>query len=185
MRKGVIREYSGRIHEEIVAICFFMGCVRTENAGANIVLDTPVPACVCVTPPAPGPSKLPIVGATSRVVAPEKPLWKATSTNGNMASPAIANDRVYFGQGNGWLYVFDALCQQQNCQPLWISNTIYSIYGSPLIANGLVFVTSASKQIFVYKDEQVCSHPNPANPNICNELWKDSLANMSISSHPL
>src|SRR5260370_38704265 len=50
------------------------GCVRTENAGANrVLLDTPATACVCVKPPAPRPSKLPIVDGTDHVVAPGKP----------------------------------------------------------------------------------------------------------------
>jgi hypothetical protein len=49
------------------------GCVRTENAGATMVLlNTPVPACVCVKLPAPRPSKLPIVDGTDRVVVPGK-----------------------------------------------------------------------------------------------------------------
>jgi hypothetical protein len=38
------------------------------------------PTCVCVTPPAPGLSKLPIVDGTSHVVAPKK-FWFHNGAN--------------------------------------------------------------------------------------------------------
>ena len=38
-----------------------------------MLLDTPATACVCVKPPAPRPSKLPIVDGIDHVVAPGKP----------------------------------------------------------------------------------------------------------------
>ena len=110
-----------------------------------------------------------------------QPLWRATSTNGNVASPAVDNGLVYFGQGNGWFYVYDAYgtsCPQQVCQPLWIGHTINAIYGSPLIANGLVFVTSTAKEVLVYKHQKTCIPP----PSPCAPLWEDSLPNMSKSS---
>jgi outer membrane protein assembly factor BamB len=110
-----------------------------------------------------------------------QPLWIATSTTGGNASPAIANGRVYFGQTNGWLYVFDAdvtSCPQQECQPLWYGNTTTGITGSPLIANGLVFVTSAAKKILVYKDQRSCIPP----PGVCKALLERPLADQSQSS---
>jgi hypothetical protein len=46
--------------------------LRTQEP-TECLLDTPTPSCVCVKPPVPRPSKLPIVEGTDHVGAPGKP----------------------------------------------------------------------------------------------------------------
>ena len=89
--------------------------------------------------------------ATGKTCAP---LWNAPSTAGSGGAPAVANGVVYFS-GSGKLVAFDATAATncpgtgtvQTCTraPLWTSAPLADGYltGSPTVANGVVYVSSA------------------------------------------
>ena len=61
------------------------------------------------------------------------------------SSPAIADGVAYFGDTNGTLYAFSADgCGSDACEPLWRAPLVQSIYNSPAVVDGIVYVGTAS-----------------------------------------
>ncbi|MFH1564087.1 MAG: PQQ-binding-like beta-propeller repeat protein [Nitrospirota bacterium] len=66
------------------------------------------------------------------------------STNGVIqSSPAIANERVYFGSGDGNLYCLTTAGEFQ-----WKFGTVGAIYSSPAVKDGVVYVGSNDGYIY-------------------------------------
>lgn len=57
------------------------------------------------------------------------------------SSPAVASGRVYIGSGDGKLYAFNAA----SGAPVWSFAADSAVLGSPVVANGLVFVNSVNQ----------------------------------------
>ncbi len=63
----------------------------------------------------------------------------AHKTNGPVrSSPAVTNDAVYFGSGDGYLYAVDI----QSGQEKWRYKTEGAVHSSPAVANGVVYFSS-------------------------------------------
>jgi outer membrane protein assembly factor BamB len=74
-----------------------------------------------------------------------KLLWSFAATGRSsifsIFSPTVAGAMVYGDSEDGTLYVFDATCRQK-CQPLWSFTTGGSIWSSPTVADGMIYVGS-------------------------------------------
>jgi hypothetical protein len=122
-----------------------------------------------------------------------EPAWTA-DTYAPRGAPAVADGVVYvaglrfddFEQTtDGRLFAFDATGSTNcsgtptECLPLWISSDVDATYGSPSVANGVVFTTSSSRlRAF---DAAGCVGA----PDGCAPLWtSDPLAGL-ISSSPV
>jgi outer membrane protein assembly factor BamB len=86
------------------------------------------------------------------------PLWVGPQGGGNRqvsSSPAVANGLVYFVSDDGTIHANDATgsvdCSISNsiktCNPLW---TAASVFGSPSIANGVVYVGQDRSNTLAY-----------------------------------
>lgn len=61
------------------------------------------------------------------------------------SSPAIVGGLAYFGDSGGNFYAFNANgCGQDVCNPVWQAPLVEGIYNSPAVANGVVYVGTAS-----------------------------------------
>src|SRR5262245_23652508 len=69
----------------------------------------------------------------------------AHKTNGAVrSSPAVTNDAVYFGSGDGYLYAVDI----QSGQEKWCCKTEGAVHSSPAVANGVVYFTSRDNCLY-------------------------------------
>jgi outer membrane protein assembly factor BamB len=69
----------------------------------------------------------------------------AHKTNGAVrSSPAVTNDAVYFGSGDGYLYAVDI----QGGQEKWRCKTEGAVHSSPAVANGVVYFTSRDNCLY-------------------------------------
>ena len=67
------------------------------------------------------------------------------------SSPAVAGGLVYFGDGDGTFYAFPANgCGDSVCAPTWEARLVESIYNSPAVADGVVYVGTASTKGALY-----------------------------------
>jgi outer membrane protein assembly factor BamB len=85
------------------------------------------------------------------------------------SSPAIADGVAYFGDTNGTLYAFSADgCGSDVCEPLWRAPLVQSIYNSPAVVGGIVYVGTASVKgaLFAF-DAAGCGGPVCTTP-----LWQ-------------
>ena len=96
-----------------------------------------------------------------------------------MSSPAIARGFAYFGDTNGNLYAFNANgCGDSACSPVWHAPLVEGIFDSPAVADGLVYVGTASPQgaLFAFNaagcGSQVCTTP----------VWRSTPLNIVQSS---
>jgi outer membrane protein assembly factor BamB len=69
----------------------------------------------------------------------------ARKTNGPVrSSPAVTNDAVYFGSGDGCLYAVDI----HNGQEKWRCKTAGAVHSSPAVANGVVYFASRDNCLY-------------------------------------
>jgi outer membrane protein assembly factor BamB len=102
-----------------------------------------------------------IINCTNNVC---QPLWVGAGA-GEVSSPAVApptgtatNGVVYVGGGGNNLSAFDAngvknctiVNGTQTCQPLWVGTTNGTIYSSPAVANGVVYVESSDGYLYAF-----------------------------------
>jgi outer membrane protein assembly factor BamB len=95
------------------------------------------------------------------------------------SSPAIVGGFAYFGDTGGMLYAFRANgCGGSQCSPAWRAPLVQSIYNSPAVADGIVYVGTASKQgrLFAF-DAAGCGSPVCTTP-----LWKSTHISILDSS---
>ncbi len=84
------------------------------------------------------------VYATKAVQQFNKIKW-AHKTNGPVrSSPAVTNDAVYFGSGDGHLYAIDL----QSGQEKWRYQTAGAVHSSPAVVNGVVYFTSRDNCLY-------------------------------------
>jgi outer membrane protein assembly factor BamB len=105
------------------------------------------------------------------------PLWTATTGGFVESSPAVANGIVFVGSDDGRLYAFDAKGKvncagtPKTCAPLWTASGA----GSPLVANGKVYVTSFPDEVF--SDTRLFAYDAKGTincsgtPKTCAPLW--------------
>ena len=75
----------------------------------------------------------------TKAVAHFKDVKWAHKTNGPVrSSPAVTNDAVYFGSGDGYLYAVDL----QSGEEKWRFKTKDRIFSSPVVAEGVVYFGS-------------------------------------------
>jgi outer membrane protein assembly factor BamB len=95
------------------------------------------------------------------------------------SAPAIANGFAYFGDTNGTLYAFNANgCGQDFCSPVWKAPLVQSIYNSPAVADGIVYVgTSSTKGALFAFDAAGCG------AHVCTTpLWQSTPLSVVDSS---
>ncbi len=69
----------------------------------------------------------------------------AHQTNGPVrSSPAVTNETIYFGSGDGNLYAVDT----QNGHERWRHKTAGAVHSSPAVANGVVYFTSRDNCLY-------------------------------------
>lgn len=118
------------------------------------------------------------------------PLWTG-SVEGfiSFSSPVIVDNIVYITStdppGNkGKLYAFNASgcgSYELSCTPLWVSApTGARVDGSPVVANGVVYIGSEDKKLYAY-DINTC-HTKHAIP--CLPLWVSDATGEKITSSP-
>jgi outer membrane protein assembly factor BamB len=61
------------------------------------------------------------------------------------SSPTVVDGVVYFGTEVGQLLAFPARCPRPQCEPLWRVALGQSIYNTPAVVNGLLYVGTASR----------------------------------------
>lgn len=84
------------------------------------------------------------VYATKAVQQFNKIKW-AHKTNGPVrSSPAVTNDAVYFGSGDGYLYAVDL----QSGEEKWRYQTAGAVHSSPAVVNGVVYFTSRDNCLY-------------------------------------
>ena len=134
-------------------------------------------------------------GATNCSGTPKtcQPLWTANAGDDGpiLASPAVANGVVYVGsyfEGN--LFAFDAAgatnCSgtPKTCQPLWTAPTASrpfgSMFSSPAVANGVVYVGSGDNKLYAFDAAGAanCS----GSPKTCQPLWTAATSDFVGSS---
>jgi outer membrane protein assembly factor BamB len=117
-------------------------------------------------------------------------LWVSDPMGGIVdSSPAVVNGKVYIGSKDGKLYVYDASgCgnQKPSCPSVWTSAHVgdpdgdpaqRSIYSSPVIANGIVYVGASDNRLYAYS-EAGCDQKSS-----CPPLWhSDPTGSMIVSS---
>jgi outer membrane protein assembly factor BamB len=117
------------------------------------------------------------------------PLWTAHTGAAILSSPAISGGVVYVGSDNGKLYAFDAAGNQncsgtpKVCAPLWTSSYLGgSVYSSPAVANGSVFVGSGNDDLYAF---DAAGNINcTGSPKTCSPLWSAVTTGVGISSSP-
>lgn len=114
-----------------------------------------------------------------------EPLWTGSTGPQAIATPAVADGRVYVNSqtsrtsNDGRLKVFASRgCGEPTCEPLWqgIGDTESFLVSSPAVADGVVYVGSFSGALFAF-DAAGCG------ANSCQPLWTGSTGS-SINSSP-
>ena len=95
------------------------------------------------------------------------------------SSPAVVGGLAFFGDTDGNFYAFPANgCGNSVCPPVWWTRLVESIYDSPAVADGIVYVGTASPQGALYAfpaagcGTQYCTTP----------LWKSTPLSIIESS---
>jgi outer membrane protein assembly factor BamB len=88
-------------------------------------------------------------------------LWTFDTGSYIMSSPAIVNEKLYIGAGDGILYAINAKDSTQ----LWTYNTYSSIVSSPAVENGVVYFLAENGYIYAL------------NSDTGVELWNVNLGN--------
>ena len=116
------------------------------------------------------------------------PLWTGTAgsgvvTSANVSSPTVAGKVVYVGSGST-LYAFNAgpnppSCSgtppSVTCPPLWTAATGGSIETAPVVAAGVVYVTSGS-DLYAFSATAKPSTCSAGPPKVCPPLWTATTA---------
>jgi outer membrane protein assembly factor BamB len=93
------------------------------------------------------------------------PVWTSSVTGSVSEAPAVADGVVYFASNSedfntsgdlihsGELTAFSANCavHGKTCRPLWVADIPEGVSGSPEVAGGDVYVTTAKHRMVVYK----------------------------------
>jgi outer membrane protein assembly factor BamB len=122
-------------------------------------------------------------GTTNCAGTPKQcaPLWTATTGGAVNAPPAIGNSTVFVGSADHKLYAFDArggapTCTgaPKQCVPLWTATTGGSIYASPTVANGVVYLGSFDGHAYAFDaaGKIDCS----GSPKSCSPLWDATIS---------
>jgi outer membrane protein assembly factor BamB len=132
-------------------------------------------------------------GSTGCSGAPKTcaPLWTAIPEESGgeiLSSPAVANGIVYFGSTDHDLYAFDATGSNgcsgtpKTCTvPLWFADTGGSIFSSPSVANGVVYVGSGDGKLDAF-DAAGSVGCLGMFPSSCAPLWSGITAGAIFSS---
>lgn len=99
--------------------------------------------------------------------------WSYSAGNAVASSPTVANEMVYVGSMDHWLYVFDATCRNA-CTPLWAYSTGGGILSSPAVAGGMVYVGSGDHKVYAF--DANCR-------SACTPLWSYTTGN-GVGSSP-
>src|SRR6266571_551392 len=85
-------------------------------------------------------------------------LWAASTGGYINSSPAVAKGLVYIGSADHKLYAFNAKgyaqslsgCGISACPPIWSASTGGSIFSSPVVANGVIYVGSEDHKLYAF-----------------------------------
>jgi outer membrane protein assembly factor BamB len=106
------------------------------------------------------------------------PVWQADTGDVVYSSPAVANGVLYVGSQDQKLYAFSAAgttgCAApapgsvKTCTPLWTATVGGSVYSSPAVANGVVYVGSDDGHLYAFDaaGQRNCN----GSPKACNPL---------------
>lgn len=138
-------------------------------------------------------------GCTTPSVSTCSPLWRGTLDGFPFASPAVVGKFAYVVSNNpGRLYAFDASgatgCSgsPKICTPLWTAGQTYdpvqgqwvgdNLYSSPVVANGVVYVSGGDGGLFAYDaaGRQKCS----GTTRVCTPLWTTALTSTFTPAEP-
>jgi outer membrane protein assembly factor BamB len=118
-------------------------------------------------------------GSTGCAGTPVKtcaPLWTAATGSEIAATPAVVNGVVYVGATDGRLFGFDAAGSTgcagspvKTCAPLWKAATGSPISGSPVVANGVVYVGATDSKLYAF--DATGSTGCSGIPTTCAPLW--------------
>ncbi len=105
-------------------------------------------------------------------------IWKYQASKPIQSSPAVADGKVFIGTGKGILSCLDAF----NGDVIW-THHVGSIFHSPVIVNGMVFVNSILGALSAFKNDDSppkCSIVKPSKNHlyICNKEKRISLLNL-------
>jgi outer membrane protein assembly factor BamB len=84
---------------------------------------------------------------------------------------------VYVGSNDGKLYAFDAAgntnCSGSpiTCAPLWTADTGAEVFSSPVVANGVVYVSSVSEDNNLHAFDAAGNTNCSGSPKVCTPLW--------------
>ena len=97
------------------------------------------------------------------------------------SSPAIADGLAFFGDTDGNFYAYPAGgCGNSVCPPTWWTQLVESIYDSPAVADGVVYVGTSSTQGALYAFPAAgCGGPQVCPPT---PLWKSTPLSVIDSS---
>ena len=73
-------------------------------------------------------------------------LWKYSTGNAVVSSPAVANEVVYVGSFDNKVYALNAATGAL----LWKYTTGYDVYSSPAVANGVVYIGSLDHNVYAF-----------------------------------
>jgi len=90
--------------------------------------------------------------------------------SGIRSSPALDNDRLFFGADNGVVYAIDAHTYNGN-NPVWTHQTGGPVYSSPAIGKNVVYIGSTDGYLYALNEETG------------SEIWKYRVSG-SLSSSP-
>jgi len=89
------------------------------------------------------------------------------------SSPTVVDGFVYFGTEQGQLLAFAADCRGSECAPVWRKQLVESIYNTPAVVNGVLYVGTASPEGSFYAfDVAECA----ASQGACDPLWSSPMA---------
>jgi outer membrane protein assembly factor BamB len=106
------------------------------------------------------------------------PLWTANvGGESSEESPAVVGGVVYVASSDGTFYAFDAAGKTNCagtptvCTPLWTANLNLDLNTAPVVANGMVYLSTSTGTVALDAAGQVdCS----GTPKMCSPLWEAS-----------
>lgn len=120
-------------------------------------------------------------GSTNRTAGPPKTctaLWTGTTGGLVASSPVVSNGVVYVGSFDSKLYAFDAAgttnCTAgppKTCSPLWTATTNGSVFSSPAVASGIVYVGSADHHLYAFDAAARVNCTGGPPTRTCLPLW--------------
>ena len=112
------------------------------------------------------------------------PIWKGVTGDSVQSSPTVADGVVYIGsEGGKWktgkVYAYAVGCASGGgtCSPIWTADTGGSIYASPAVVDGVVYIADENGKVSAYAVG--CA----SDGGTCSPLWTAS-AGRGIWSSP-